>query len=222
PIAAIGASAWAMCTAPTMNMRRGGLKAWTKTGPASVSIVWLLSSRCARRAAARRVSVSARSPSALSPSMKAWRPSLSAVATTTARFAARADWRASKTNRFISNPAQSFCLLRSGPFSIQLFHEHLHLAAAGQAHFPRLLVGDAEIEQTRFAVGDDFLRLEHDGALDAAAGDRAFHLLLVADHQLAADRARRGAPRGDDGCDRDAFARVPPGAGGCEHVVRAQ
>src|SRR3954454_9296259 len=68
--------------------------------------------------------------------------------------------------------------------SVHTLEEDLQLAAAGKADFPGLLVGDAEIEQARLAVRDHLLRLLDDGALDAAARDRAQHASVGIDHEL--------------------------------------
>src|SRR5256885_17019668 len=89
-----------------------------------------------------------------------------------------------------------------------LLHEHLDLAAAGEADVPGLLVGDAEIEQLRLAAGDGLLRLLDHRTLDAAAGDRADEFAAVIDRELAADGAGAPAPGGGHRGERPRLSRI--------------
>jgi hypothetical protein len=97
-------------------------------------------------------------------------------------------------------------------FIVRAFDEHLHAPAAGETHFPGALVGDAEFEQARLAVGDGGLRLADDGALDAAAGDRADEGAARLDREMAALRPRRGTPGLHHGGQRHALAGGAPAA----------
>src|SRR5436305_15054180 len=97
----------------------------------------------------------------------------------------------------------------SGP-SFDALDKDLDLAAAGEADFPGLLVGDAEIEEARLAVADRLQGLGDDRALDAAARDRADKGAVAVDGELGAQRAGRGAPSIDNRRERDAFARFAP------------
>src|SRR5262249_23638670 len=90
--------------------------------------------------------------------------------------------------------------------SVHLLDEDLDLAAAGEADVPRLLVGDAEVEQPGLAVLDRVQRLLHHRALDTATGHRTHHGTGVVDTELAANRSRRGTPGGDDRGDGYALA----------------
>ena len=130
PTHAIRASGCAMCTAPTMIRRSGGLNGWRKIVPPSSSTVDASSRAAASRAAsnrarrdalghcAMRVEESLLSPPGVSSSRPpgAWRDGR--------RAAAR----------------------RAQPSRDQL-HEHLHLPAAGEPHLPCHLARDAELEQ---------------------------------------------------------------------------
>src|SRR5581483_10919319 len=58
-----------------------------------------------------------------------------------------------------------------------------------------------------------------DVGLDAAAGDRAVEATGRGDRELRAERARRAAPGGDDGRERDLFARRAPFLRLREHLV---
>src|ERR1700732_4023967 len=73
---------------------------------------------------------------------------------------------------------------REIPASFDALDKDLDLAAAGKPDFPGLVVRDAEIEEPRPAVADDFKRLSDDGTLDAAARDRADEGALIGDGEL--------------------------------------
>ena len=93
---------------------------------------------------------------------------------------------------------------------IELFHVHLHAAAAGQSDFPGLLVADTELQQAWLTVADGRQRFLDHRAFDAATGDRAGEFTGFIDGQMAADGAGRRAPGGDDGGQGDALVGVPP------------
>src|SRR6185503_2612556 len=97
-------------------------------------------------------------------------------------------------------------------------HPDVDLAAARQPDVPRLLVGDAEVQQLRLAPAQDLLRDLDDSALDAAAGHRAGHLAAGADRHLRARRARRGPLDADHHRERDLVAARGPGVDIGQHV----
>src|SRR5690606_14274605 len=86
---------------------------------------------------------------------------------------------------------------------LHLFDQHADRTAAGQTDLPGRVVGNTEFQQARLAALDHVHRLGYHGALDAAARHRAEEVALFVDHQVGADRARRRAPRLDNGCERD-------------------
>src|SRR6266850_2909517 len=104
-----------------------------------MSTVSLRPMSMARRAADTTAASFARAPSALSRKTRVSAASLSRVASTTARRLVRASCRAATVWAFMG--------------SVHLLDEDLDLAAARKADVPGLLVGDAEIQQTRLAVG---------------------------------------------------------------------
>src|SRR6516164_6020366 len=91
---------------------------------------------------------------------------------------------------------------RPGMTSIHLLHQHADLAAAGEADLPGGLVGDPEFQHLWLATVDHIERFGDDGALDAAAGNRAEKIAVLIDDQIGADRARRRAPGLDHGGER--------------------
>src|SRR5579859_222853 len=189
---AMRASAWAIWTAPTTIRRRGGFQTSTNNLPCGASIVWLRSSITARLMAARSSLPSLRSPSAMPSPNNTCAPLASAVTRTVVRPACCSASRRSSRSIFTLRPSR------------QPLDEDLHLAAAGEADVPGLLVGHAEIEQLRLARADGVECALDYGAFDAAAGDGADEAALVVDRQLGADRPGRGAPGGDDGGERHA------------------
>src|SRR6185369_11713664 len=97
--------------------------------------------------------------------------------------------------------------------SVDPLDEDLHLAAASEPDLPGLLVGDAEIEEARLAVGDGIERLAHHRALNATARHRADEVAGIVDGKLRADRAGRGAPGRYHRRQREALAGALPGIG---------
>ena len=104
------------------------------------------------------------------------------------------------------------------PKSSQRLLHQAQVAAAGQAEAGRFLLGHAVGDERRLA---DPLALAHavdQVVLDAAAGDRAGDLAVVAHRQQGAGRARRRAPGLDDGDEPDRAALATPVAGLREHL----
>src|SRR5207248_2877474 len=99
---------------------------------------------------------------------------------------------------------------RECALSFDALDKDLDLAAAGEADFPGLVVGDAEIEQPRLAVTDRFERLLDNRTLYAAARYRADHGARIVDRELGSNRPRRGTPRCDDSGQRHARPRLAP------------
>jgi hypothetical protein len=84
-----------------------------------------------------------------------------------------------------------------------LVHEDPHRAAAHQPDVGGLLIADPVGGDARRPAGEHLLRLAHQRALDAPAGDRALDAPGVVDEHLGAGVERRGADRlherrGDD------------------------
>src|SRR5262249_27908906 len=73
------------------------------------------------------------------------------------------------------------------------------LAAAREADFEGVAVGDAVVDQVGRAAGEDLLRALRDVRLDAAAGDRADIAAAFRDDVLRARLAGRGAGRAGGG-----------------------
>src|SRR5919108_4317989 len=111
-------------------------------------------------------------------------------------------------------------MVARGPTSrLVALHPHVDLAATRQADVPRLLVGDAEVQQARLAAGHDLLGdLDH-GALDAAAAHGARHVAARADRHLRALRPRRGALDAHDHRQRDLVAACGPGIDVVQYVL---
>lgn len=111
------------------------------------------------------------------------------------------------------------------------FDQHADRAAAGKAHCEGLVVGHPEGQDPRAPVGPRLCRLGDDGAFDAAARDRAHHLAIVRDHELASRGPRRRAPglehRGNHGRSTRAvpverkFGYIVVAGQGCLPVVSA-
>src|SRR5271165_3349043 len=99
---------------------------------------------------------------------------------------------------------------RAGAASFDALDKDLDLAAAGEPDLPRLVVGDAEIEEARLAVADHVEPLGDNRAFDTAARYRADKRAGIGDCQLGADQPRRGAPGADYRRQRDTRAGFPP------------
>ena len=82
--------------------------------------------------------------------------------------------------------------------------------AAGQPHRERVVVTETVTLEHRLAGLDDLVGELVDGALDAAAGDRADDLAAAVDRQRRPGVARRAAERVDDGGQPERLAGLPP------------
>jgi hypothetical protein len=108
-------------------------------------------------------------------------------------------------------PTASRDLLERGGRGVAVgLHPHVDLATARQPDVPGLVIGDAELQQTRWLAGQHPLGHLDDGALHAAAGHRPRDLAGLADRHLRARRARRRAAHGDHGRQRDPLALALP------------
>ena len=92
----------------------------------------------------------------------------------------------------------------------QLLDEDVDLAAAREADPEGHIVGDPVGDEARAGSGEHLLRGEDDVALDAAAGNGAGKLALLAHGELGADRPRRRAARGDHGRESDPPSPLTP------------
>src|SRR5918995_4236328 len=98
-------------------------------------------------------------------------------------------------------------------------HVDVDLAAARQPDVPRLLVGDAEVQQPRSAAAEHFLGDLDDRALDTAAGHGAGDLAVLVDGHLRARRARRGTLHADHRRERHRVTASGPGIHVFEYVL---
>ncbi len=85
----------------------------------------------------------------------------------------------------------------------QGLHEDLDGSAAGQAHAPRRIVGDTEVEQSRLSAGENLDAGRDHGAFDASAAHRSRDPAIARNRHLAAHGPRGRAPGLDDGGQRD-------------------
>src|ERR1700722_12685348 len=125
------------------------------------------------------------------------------------------------TGRRAARSALSSLSVASFTYLPNLLNKHADCAAAGQTDIPGGLVGDAEFEHPGFAAGDHVQRLGDDGALDAAARDRAQERPVIVDHKVGASRPRRRPPGFDDGGQRHTVAGLLPVFGGLQNVFVA-
>src|SRR5439155_26750041 len=88
--------------------------------------------------------------------------------------------------------------------------ENVDLAAAREADRPRLLVGNAVAEELGLARLHHLTGVLVDIRLDTSARDGAAHPARLGDRQARADGPGRRAAGGDDGCDDDLLAALPP------------
>src|SRR5579864_2318234 len=184
-----------------------GAGTWTvrKTRPSGLSTMPLLPVR--KRSARNARNGSLATSAALT---RRSLPLATSVTTIAARRAARSVLRVLRRSSFIVS--LRLCLL-------DFLHVDPDGAAAGQADFPRGLVGDAEFQHFRFAAVDHVERFGHHGALDAAARPRAQKNAFPIDDQSGADRPRRRAPGLHHGRQRHVAAVLAPILGGFENVV---
>src|SRR4051812_30102191 len=110
----------------------------------------------------------------------------------------------------------------NAPTSIHLLDEDADRAAARQAHLPRGLVCNAELERFRLAALDYVERLGHHRPLDAATRYGSEKITLIIDHQVRADRPRRGTPGLDHGRERDPASGPLPVLGRFQNVFIAR
>src|ERR1700730_11066087 len=188
--------------------RRGG-GTWTvkKTRPCGLSAMPLLPMR--RCFSNRSLSGS---PATSAPLTRRWEPLATSVTTIAARRAARSLLSADKMASFT---CASLDLARASLDLLQIDPEG---AAAGEAHLPGSLVGDAEFERLGRAVLDHVERFRHHRAFDAAARDRAQEVALIVDDQVGADRPRRRAPGLHHGGERHTAPRLAPVLGRLENI----
>ena len=91
---------------------------------------------------------------------------------------------------------------------IGLLDPDVDLAAAGEADFPGLAVGDAVVHAASLAAFEDLLRPLDDVGLDTAAGDGSREGSVLTDDHLRARLPWRRADRVDDGREHDSLARA--------------
>ncbi len=90
------------------------------------------------------------------------------------------------------------------------FHKHADAPAAGQTNSKGLIIRDAKLQHLRLARLHSLHSLDNHRAFDAAARDRALHLTIARDNQLAAHRPRSRAPCLHHGGKGRAFACAIP------------
>src|SRR5580698_3639925 len=123
--------------------------------------------------------------------------------------------------RRAARSALSSLSVASFTFLSNFLDEHADGAAAGQSDIPGGLVGDAEFEHLGLTARNHVQRFSHDGAFDAAAGNRAQECPVVVDDEVGARRPRRRAPGLDDSGERHAMTGLLPVFGSLQNVFVA-